>query len=407
MPAEATSRAVPFLTRVRIRNYKSIAECDVVLGPLTVLLGLNASGKSNFLDALMFARDAVETTPQEAFRARGGAVEVLHRDSVGGAVTLVIELDICFTASGSPDQLCNATYGFELRASDNLRSPVVIVREWCDARTADGSRLGFERDLKALRSITDHSVLGEPTSVHGLWLRSSAVSSSILSDLFTALIGMSRFEPDPRRMDRPEPRTPGMMLGPNGEHLGDVLGALASGFPSVKERVDAYVRAIVPGAAGIDGQVLDTFSSVQLRMVDEESGAVTRFGPLAISEGTMRAAGVLAALFQPDALVGYVPVVCIDEPELGLHPTAAGVLFDALTEASEHVQVIVATQSGDLLDRDEADPDWVQVVAMREGVTRIGPVDGASRTILAERLTTLGALMRDNQLVPADSGTGE
>ena len=102
MPAEATSRAVPFLTRVRIRNYKSIAECDVVLGPLTVLLGLNASGKSNFLDALMFARDAVETTPQEAFRARGGAVEVLHRDSVGGAVTLVIELDICFTASGSP-----------------------------------------------------------------------------------------------------------------------------------------------------------------------------------------------------------------------------------------------------------------------------------------------------------------
>ena len=44
----------PFLRRVRIRNYKSIAFCDVTLEPLTLLVGRNASGKSNFLDALAF-----------------------------------------------------------------------------------------------------------------------------------------------------------------------------------------------------------------------------------------------------------------------------------------------------------------------------------------------------------------
>src|SRR5579862_894804 len=44
----------PFISRVRLKNYKSIADCDVALGPLTILIGPNASGKSNFLDALAF-----------------------------------------------------------------------------------------------------------------------------------------------------------------------------------------------------------------------------------------------------------------------------------------------------------------------------------------------------------------
>ncbi len=49
----------PFLRRVRIRGYQSIAFCDVTLEPLTILVGRNASGKSNFLDARGFLRDVV------------------------------------------------------------------------------------------------------------------------------------------------------------------------------------------------------------------------------------------------------------------------------------------------------------------------------------------------------------
>ena len=47
------------LRRVKIRDYKSIAYCDVELGPLTVLVGRNGAGKSNFLDALGFVADAL------------------------------------------------------------------------------------------------------------------------------------------------------------------------------------------------------------------------------------------------------------------------------------------------------------------------------------------------------------
>jgi predicted ATP-dependent endonuclease of OLD family len=100
-------------------------------------------------------------------------------------------------------------------------------------------------------------------------------------------------------------------------------------------------------------------------------------------------------------------LVGIEEPEIALHPAAAGVLFDALTEASEQVQVLVTTQSPDLLDRDDLDVSAVRAVSMEDGVTRIGDVDRASQRIVAEKLYTLGELMRGNQLSPADPSPGQ
>jgi hypothetical protein len=76
------------------------------------------------------------------------------------------------------------------------------------------------------------------------------------------------------------------------------------------------------------------------------------------------------------------------------------VLLDALTEASEHVQVIAATQSADLLDREDFQVGWARVVQMRDGITTIGEVDAGSRDAVAAGLATLGELLRSNQLTP-------
>lgn len=76
MSPAAPRQPTPFISRVRIKNYKSIAHCDVTLDRFTVLLGLNAAGKSNFLDALRFVRDALMDGPDEvgcAWRVVGGA----------------------------------------------------------------------------------------------------------------------------------------------------------------------------------------------------------------------------------------------------------------------------------------------------------------------------------------------
>ena len=67
------------ITRVMLKNYKSIASCDVPLGPLTLLVGRNGSGKSNFLDALSFVADCLRTTLEQGLRERGGVAAVSRR----------------------------------------------------------------------------------------------------------------------------------------------------------------------------------------------------------------------------------------------------------------------------------------------------------------------------------------
>ena len=60
-----------FVTRVVLKNYKSIAACSVRLRPLLFLVGQNGSGKSNFLDALRFVCESLNSSLDDALRERG------------------------------------------------------------------------------------------------------------------------------------------------------------------------------------------------------------------------------------------------------------------------------------------------------------------------------------------------
>src|ERR1700685_3972801 len=81
----------PFLRRVQIRGYKSIAFCDVTLEPLTILVGRNASGKSNFLDALAFLRDCMEVGIGQAVKVRGGWDKIVSRTAASPTLEIEIE----------------------------------------------------------------------------------------------------------------------------------------------------------------------------------------------------------------------------------------------------------------------------------------------------------------------------
>ncbi len=113
----------------------------------------------------------------------------------------------------------------------------------------------------------------------------------------------------------------------------------------------------------------------------------------------MRALAVLVALFQkgdryPLTLIG------LEEPETGLHPAAAAVLFDSLIEAAQFNQVIVTSHSPDLLDRDNIPENSIKAVAMCDGRTIIGEVDEKLKGALRDHLCTPGELMRMGQLKP-------
>lgn len=394
----------PFISRVRLWDYKSIQACDVRLGPLTILVGPNGSGKSNFLDALAFLARALATTPAEAIDERGGMGEILRRvPDQADAFGIAIEAVIGWPRGGSP---LSATYELAIGSPERrgLRA-FEVIRETCALRqdetvwkySASRGRLEIANPdgPVASRSVeTDSLYLPAADQVYGL--------------LLARLRRMLFCNFDAETMRQPQRPAPQSVLGRDGEHLADVLKALAEDAPDYKHRIDSYLRAIVPGLTNIESHSIGGYSVFGMRADTGADGGQVEFGSSAMSDGTIRAAGVLAAIFQWPTLNGQVPLVGIEEPETALHPAAAGVLFDALTEASEHVQVLATSQSADLLDREDLDLSVIRPAAMSDGLTVIGEVDDASREIVEKKLYTLGELMRGNQLSPEPAdGAGE
>ncbi len=395
-------RPVPFISRVRLRNFKSIADCDVRLGPLTLLVGQNGSGKSNFLQALSLLGRALSTTPHEAVNGLGGPGEIVRRVP-GPAESFSIDVEARWLR-GSSGGLVVAEYGFEIGFPDRrgLR-PFEVLRESCVVRSEDR-----EWSFSAVRGSVREEGRVLPASGIGadrLYLPVAA-SRAQFSPLLLGLAGMQFYGLALESLRELTNPSPGAVLERSGEYLGEALAALQAVRPELKERVDSYLSAVAPGIQGVDRYSAGRYVGVAFRAVPAGTGEEIEFGPEAVSDGTIRAAGVLVALFQLAAVDGRIQLVGIEEPEIALHPAAAGVLFDALTEASEHVQVLVTTQSPDLLDRDDVDVSMVRAAVMRDGLTVIGGVDKASRQIVRDKLYTLGELMRGNQLSP-DSGAAE
>jgi predicted ATPase len=163
------------------------------------------------------------------------------------------------------------------------------------------------------------------------------------------------------------------------------------------DRITQYLKSIYPALKSIESIETGGYRSLQFY----ESNAV--FHPLQISDGTLRSLAVLVALFQRGAGAENVSVIGFEEPETALHPAAAGVLFDAMREASASVQVIATTHSADLLDKQEIDTDSILAVELDGGRTRIGHLDDTGRQALKQQLYTPGELMRMNYLRPASA----
>ncbi len=389
------TRQVPFISRVRIKNYKSIADCDVNLGPLTVLIGPNGSGKSNFLDALAFLARALKTTPTEAVNERGGLSEILRRipepaESFSIAVTVKVPWEPSAHLPGDAD------YELEIRPpSLSGIDSLEVSREDCVLRHDGGtSQFHAKRgdvEIDAAGFSRSHSV-----SPDRLFLSTSGTPPFMA--LYDGLQRMQFYSFNVETLRTPQRLRPRDPLGRHGEHLGDVLTALATDSPGYKRRIDAYMRAIVQDVTTIEPYSIGGYMTVALKTAAD--GHEAEFGPQSMSDGTIRAAAFLTALFQPTALDGRLPLIGIEEPEIALHPAVAGVLFDALTEASMHVQIVAVSQSADLLDRDDLDVSVVRPVAIHDGVTIIGEVDDPSREVTEKKLFTLGELMRSNQLTP-------
>ncbi|RKU34373.1 chromosome segregation protein SMC [Candidatus Poribacteria bacterium] len=376
-----------FITRVILKNYKSIATCDVQLGPLMFLVGPNGAGKSNFLDALRFVADALNSSLDHALRDRGGINDVRRRS--GGHPN---HFSIClhFTLpEGATGQ-----YAFRI----GVRSPGGYEVQTEECILYSEQVFGREKYFRVKNGEVETSVKVAPAASKDRLYLVNASGLPEFRPIYDAFSRMGFYSLNPDKIRDLQSPDPGDVLIRDGSNLASVLRQLAS---PAKERIEEYLAKVVPGVHGVEIKELGPKETLEFRQDIAGARSPWRFLANNMSDGTLRVLGILAALFQGNRdAQKRVPLVGIEEPEIALHPAAAGVLLGSLRQAANKTQVLITSHSPDLLDNKDLDIASILAVEARDGNTVIGPVDEVGRSVVRDRLFTIGELLSIDQLQP-------
>ena len=228
------------LTRVVLRNYKSIAACDVAPAQLTFLVGPNGSGKSNFLDALRFVADAVRFSLDHALRDRGGIGEVRRR-SGGHPNHFGIGIKI-----GLPESA--VSYAFTVGAKP--RGGYEVQREECRVVRYDGSERHFYSVERG--RVAESTLSPSPVAADDRLYLVNVSGVEAFRPVYDALLGMGFYNLNPEAIRELQSPDPGVLLKRDGSNIAGVLGNLASRSPEIKKRVEEYLGKVVSGVSGVD-----------------------------------------------------------------------------------------------------------------------------------------------------------
>jgi predicted ATPase len=384
-----------FLKRVVLNNYKSIKECSVKLGPLTFLLGQNGAGKSNFLDALRLVAESLNTSLEHALRERGGINEVRRR-SAGHPTHFGIRLEW---------KLPDGTEGvYAFRIGAQKKGAFEIQQEEC--RVFQQGRLEESFYKVGDGQLRESSFDVGPTASNDRLYLVAASGLAPFRPLYDALSHMGFYNLNPDEIRELQPPDAGEVLRRDGSNLASVLSAMTKENPEAYGRIVAFLSKVVPGIEGVAVKHVGRKETLEFRQVVGATQAPWRFMAENMSDGTLRALGVLTALFQSsNGQRKKVPFVGIEEPEVAVHPGAAGVIRDGLRTASKITQIAVTSHSPDLLDDKDIGDESILAVVNKNGETKIAPPDEAGRSAIKDRLYTVGELLRLNQLEPDEAAT--
>lgn len=322
------------------------------LDQLNVLIGANGSGKSNFV-ALFHMLSFLVAGNLKLYTARkGDASSVLH---YGPKRTPTLDAELVFEGEHGTSE-----YSFTLAHASPDR--FLFTREQVGFHTTGKDKPftklldsgGAETQLKDLAAAPAASNARKVARVFLERLRSVQVyhfhdTSETASIRLSQDIDRTRF------------------LLSTGGNLASFLYMLQQEYPAHYQRIVATIRLAVPYFEDFElAPQPHNASRIQLRWRDRS--ADYEFGPHQLSDGSLRAIALVTALMQPEELLPDVLVV--DEPELGLHPSAVTLIGDLIKAVSNQRQVVVATQSPKLLSCFA--PEHVIVVERTEDATGHG-----------------------------------
>jgi predicted ATPase len=344
MPQE-TPQALRF-TRIRLENWRNFRHVEVDLQGRVFLVGPNASGKSNFLDAFRFLHEVVRHSGfQQAVLHRGGVSRLRNWSAPDGS-------DVAVAVSiGTDDQ--PHLWEYEIRFNEDASGRPVLTAERV-------KREGFELNRPDEDDRQDPARLTQ-TALEQVSLNKDfrEIAEFLSTVFYLHVIPQIVREPD---------RSAGRTADPFG---GDFLEQMADLPPDLlRERLDWVTRilqAAVPEIEGLD-VARNGRGQAHLRAQDRSSGRWQTEADL--SDGTLRLIGLLwSHQVQPSG-----PLV-LEEPELSLHPEIVRRLpqLFALMESQAGQQILLSTHSPDLLLDEGIGLDEVFLLLPSEQGTEVRP----------------------------------
>ena len=337
------------ISRIAIKNFRSLRDVELCTGPLTVLIGANGAGKSNILDALKFLK-AIYSDPVQSddlaksqLEDRGGFGQVVW----GGHTDSHLRFEVEFSGVDSSP----VPAGFAVEITDGSSGPEIHnAVQIIDSKQGGALMSGVEMQLNAP-------------------FRAMADLNRVRSWQFY------NFSPDSMR--KPTKVKQEKVLNESGSNLSTVIHSLYSEeHPDLEEAV-GMLKVMVPT---VERLVSPIFGDGQTYVALKEKGIENRVGAWGLSDGTLLALALsIALVVRPEP-----ELICVESPETGIHPQMMEAVADMLEVASRDTQVIVTTQSPYLLEW--LPYDSFVVVEKEDGETRLNPLrhrDGIQETIKA------------------------
>lgn len=379
-----------FLSSLKIQHYKSLDNVAVEFAPdVTVIVGPNGVGKSNFVDVLRFLRDAVVDDLEHAITKREGIGRLLQSYKTK---PYKIGIQSQFLAN-EPEQSDQGNYEVQLKAVGKNNYAVDsegMSYSFLPALKEEIQINSFKRDknddlgpgVLALRSkylsALEAVQFGGPVAEH--------ISSWNFCTIY------------PNTLKRPALPDRDNALMESGENWASVIKALKRS-PKGREALDRIydsMRAVIPTFEDVSIQTVGSYL-VPLFNFRSEGDAVGGFDPVQLSDGTLRLFGILLAAYQlprPRLLV-------IEEPEQTIYPGALAVLADVFKEVGQTTQVIITTHSPHLVQYFA--PKQIRVATMHNGLTSIRPIHPHQMEAVNEGLLSLEEFMTGEGLRPDDT----
>jgi predicted ATPase len=359
------------INSIKLKNFLSFGDTaeTVQLRPLNVIIGPNGSGKSNLLEAI----DLLRNVPNELtkpIREGGGVIDWLWKGGKDkpealpeALIEVVIEKPIfsqqnlryalSFCAVGQRFEIFDERIETEQPVDENHDNPYFYYHFNSGhpyLNVKDG-----RRSLKTEEIDTEKSILVQRRDPE------QYPEITYLAQQFGRIKLFREWSFGPYTVPRLPQKVdlPNDFLESDAGNLGLALNRIDSKYPATKKRLLEALQALSDG--------IDSYS------VSLEGGTVQVFfqergypiPATRLSDGTLRYLCLLAILCHPNP----PPLICIEEPELGLHPDVLPTLAELLKEAATRCQLIVTTHSDILVDAMADQPESVLVCQKDESGT--------------------------------------